>query len=92
MNLIDIAVESLGKVPNSWYTTTSGLFSERVYFCLTKNFWDAERGSTTERYFIIDAATGDVTCYASSMQAYTDEQYRALLRLVGIATCDFIPL
>ncbi len=77
------AVESLGKVGNSWYTTAGGLFSERAHFCLTENFWDAERGIATERYFIIDASTGDVTRYASSVQAYTDAHYRALLMDCG---------
>lgn len=76
-------VESLGKVANSWYTTSSGLFLERPHFCLTENFWDADRAIATERYFVIDAATGEVTRYASSMQAYTDEQYRALLMTCG---------
>jgi SAM-dependent methyltransferase len=77
------AVESLGKVGNSWYTTGRGLFSESAHFCLSENFWDAERAIATERYFIIDALSGDVTRYASSMQAYTDEQYRTLLAVCG---------
>lgn len=85
------AVESLGKVANSWYTTNSGLFSERPHFCLTENFWDAERAIATERYFVVDTATGDVTRYASSMQAYTDEQYRALLAACGYRDVRFYP-
>ena len=85
------AVESLGKVGNSWYTTVSGLFSERAHFCLTENFWDAERTIATERYFVIDALTCDVTRYASSMQAYTDEQYRALLTTCGYQDVRFYP-
>lgn len=83
------AVESVGKVGKSWYTTGSGLFSDRAHFCLTENFWDAERAIATERYFIIDALTGDVTRYASSMQAYTDEQYRALLTACGYHNVQF---
>ncbi len=85
------AVEALGKVPNSWYTTTGGLFAEKAHFCLTENFWDAERTIATERYLIIDAATGDVTRYASSMQAYTEEQYRALLMACGYRDVRFFP-
>jgi len=85
------AVESLGKVGNSWYTTGSGLFSDRAHFCLTENFWDVERTIATERYFIIDALTGDVTRYASSMQAYTEEQYRALLLTCGYQDVRFYP-
>jgi hypothetical protein len=82
---------SLGKVGNSWYTTASGLFSERAHFCLTENFRDAERAVISERYFVIDALTGDVTRYASSMQAYTDKPYRALLTTCGYDNVRFHP-
>jgi SAM-dependent methyltransferase len=85
------AVVSLGKVANSWYTTASGLFSECAHFYLTENFWDAERAIATERYFIIDASTGEVKRYASSMQAYTDEQYLALLTTCGYRDVRFYP-
>ena len=85
------AVASLGKEGNSWYTTSGGLFSERAHLCLTENFWDAKQAVTTERYFVIDAATGGVTRYASSMQAYTDEQYRALLTTCGYDNVRFYP-
>jgi len=85
------AVESLGKVANSWYTAVSGLFSERPHVCLTESFWDAECALATERHFIVDAATGAVTRYTSSMQAYTDEQYRALLETCGYRDVRFYP-
>jgi SAM-dependent methyltransferase len=85
------AVESLGKVGNSWYTTVGGLFSERAHLCLTENCWDTDLAVATTRHFIVDAATGDVTRYASSMQAYTDEQYRALLMACGYHDVRFYP-
>ena len=85
------AVEALGKVANSWYTTSGGLFSERAHFCLTENFWDVERAIATERYFVIDASTGHMTRYASSMQAYTDEHYRELLTTCGYHHVRFYP-
>lgn len=84
-------VEALGKVPNSWYTAQSGLFSDRAHFCLTENFWDVERAVATERFFIIDAATGAVTRHAASMQAYTDAHYRALLTGCGYQNVQFYP-
>jgi len=83
------AVEAVGKVANSWYTTSCGLFLDRAHFCLTENFWDRQRAVATERYFIIDALTGDVARYASSMQAYTDDQYRALLTTCGYRGVQF---
>ncbi len=78
------AVRRLGEQPRSWYSSASGLFSNRPHLYLTESFWDAGRQVTTIRYFIADAATGDVTRHASSMQAYSDEGYQSLL-----ADCGF---
>ncbi len=73
------AVEKIGKQPRSWYSTESGLFSENPHFCLQENSWDSESQTATTRYFIIDAASGEVTRHAASYQGYSDEQYRLLL-------------
>jgi hypothetical protein len=44
-----------------------------------------------ERYDIIDAATGEVAFNSSSMQAYTDEEYRSLLAECGFGEVAFYP-
>lgn len=80
-------VRTMGEQPPSWYSSSSGLsglFSDRPHLCLTESFWNAERLVATERFFIIDAATGCVTRHAASTQAYSDEEYRSLL-----ADCGF---
>ncbi len=84
-------VRDIGRQPRSWYSAPSGLFSERPHLCLTESFWDAERAVATERFFVVDAATGDVTRHAASTQAYTDEQYRSLLADGGLAAVTFYP-
>ena len=85
-------VKELGTQAPSWYATESGLFSERPHFCLTESFWDDKAHVATERYFIIDAQTGEVTRHAASMQAYTDDEYRALLIECGFDEVAFYPL
>jgi len=84
-------VRDLGEQPRSWYSAPSGLFSERPHLVLTESFWDAQRAVATERYFVLDAATGDVARHAASVQAYTDEQYRSLLADTGLAAVIFYP-
>ena len=84
-------VRALGEQPRSWYSAPSGLFSERPHLVLTESFWDAQRAVATERYFVLDAATGDVARHAASVQAYTDEQYRSLLADTGLAAVIFYP-
>ena len=85
------AIQKIAKFPNSWYTTSSGLFSEQPHFCLTENFWDDECKTAIERYFIIEAATGHVTRHASTMQAYTNEEYKSLLTKCGFHEVHFYP-
>lgn len=76
-------VRELGQQPATWYASAGGLFSDQPHLVLNECFWDADLHVTTERYFIIDAASGTVARHASSMQAYTDDQYRALLHECG---------
>jgi SAM-dependent methyltransferase len=85
------AVRQEGQQPSSWYSAESGLFSDRPHLCLQENFWDAERETATTRYFIIDAATGNVTQHASTMQAYTDGAYRSLLAECGFGEPEIYP-
>lgn len=83
------AVRTLGQAPPSWHTAESGLFSDEPYLCLEENVWDADDNVTIQRYYVIDATTSEVTRHSSSMQAYTDAQYRALLSTCGFGDVAF---
>jgi SAM-dependent methyltransferase len=85
------AVVKLGKQPASWYSAEKGLFSEEPHLCLQENFWDAEDKVAIQRYYVIDAATGELTRYSSSTQAYTNEEYRSLLAECGFGEVVFYP-
>jgi SAM-dependent methyltransferase len=85
------AVQSVGQGPATWYTSRSGLFSERPHLMLYEPFWHAEPAIATERYFVVDAKTGAVTRYASSMHAYTEEGYRRLLTEAGFRDVTLYP-
>jgi SAM-dependent methyltransferase len=85
------AVRALGEQPSTWYSSESGLFSDRPHICLTESFWDAQQEVATERYFILDALTGKVRRYAASMEAYTEEQYKSLLEESGFGEVVFHP-
>jgi SAM-dependent methyltransferase len=87
-------VESLerdGKSGRSWYSSPSGLFSDRPHLHLMENFWDEERCVATTRHFIVDAETGEVTFHAISTRAYTPEQHHALLTECGFRDVVFYP-
>ncbi len=76
-------VKNLGEAGSSWYSSTEGLFSPRPHICLQEGFWDADSRTTTIRYYIVEVASCQVARHAQSFQAYTDEDYRALLTESG---------
>jgi len=85
------AVRGMGQQPASWYSSESGLFSDEPHICLEEHFWDEGSRTSTTRFFIVDAATGDVTQHAASMQAYTDDGYARMLREGGLGSVRFFP-
>ena len=84
------AVRAMGERDAHWYSAPSGVFADKPYLCLRESFWHPDHAATTERYFVVDAQTG-VVRYASSMQAYTDAEYRALLSGGGFGDIRFHP-
>jgi SAM-dependent methyltransferase len=84
-------VEQKGNHPSMWYSSESGLFSDDPHLCLMESFWNEERSVATERYWIVDPATGRVTRHSASSQAYTTKQYRALLSECGFRKIEFLP-
>ena len=84
-------VKSMGQQPPSWYSTESGLFSDKPHICFEESFWDEQSSTTTKRWFIIDASTGDAIRYATTYQAYTEKQYRSLLKECGFEAIEFYP-
>ena len=68
------AVYEMGNQPATWYCAENELFADVPHLCLMESFWDEERSVTTERYYIVDVATSEVTRYASSTQAYEDDE------------------
>lgn len=84
-------VQRLGHQHAAWYTLEQGLFSDQPHLVLFESFWDEAQAVASERFYIVDAETHAVTAHASSMQAYTDEQYRYALQIAGFTDITFYP-
>jgi SAM-dependent methyltransferase len=84
-------VHRLGHQHSAWYTLEQGLFSARPHLILFESFWDEAQAVAIERFYIVDAETHEVTPHSSSMQAYTDEQYRHALQIAGFTDITFYP-
>jgi SAM-dependent methyltransferase len=85
------AVREIGEQGPSWYSADSGLFSDRPHLCLRESSWEPEGKTATERYLIVDAQTGDVSRHGATVQAYSDAEYRSLLRGCGFSRLDLLP-
>ncbi len=82
------AVMETGLSPTLWWRAPAGegLLSERDHLCLQENFWDEESRTATTRYYIIDGESAEARHFCSSMTAYKDEDYVALLQSAGFKT------
>jgi len=85
------AVYEIGNQPATWYSAEDKLFAEEPHLCLMESFWDEGLSVAIERYIIVDVASGDVTRYSSSMQAYENDEFAKLLTQVGFQNPEFYP-
>ncbi len=84
------AIERAARSGTSWSLhRDGGLFSDKPYVYLESAFWDGELRVGTRRMDIVDVATGDVTCHALSNRAYTDTEFRDVLRGCGFERVEF---
>jgi SAM-dependent methyltransferase len=84
-------VQRLGHQRATWYSLEQGLFSDRPHLVLFESFWNEAQSVAIERFYIVDAETSEVTPHSSSMQAYTDDQYRYALQIAGFMDITFYP-
>ena len=85
------AVKQMGNAGASWSASAEGLFSDQPYLLLLENFWDIRFQTTTNRFYVIDASSGELSRYAQSFQAYTNEAYEALLEQHGFGQIESYP-
>ena len=79
----EATVRELGRQGPTWFTARQGLFSEEPHLCLRECSWSEKHQVATERYFVIEVATGEVAQYVSTTQGYSDSEYESLIREQG---------
>ncbi len=87
----EATVRKIGVEAPVWWSSASGLFGDRPHVMLVESFWNEPRRAATRRYYRIETDTGEVTRWASSQQAYTDEEYRDLLAECGFGRVRVYP-
>jgi cyclopropane fatty-acyl-phospholipid synthase-like methyltransferase len=79
------AVRQTGQQPPRWFTADSSVFSDEPHLCLTESAWHSRERAATEQHFVVSLASGETTPYVNTLQAWSDEEYEALLRAAGFA-------
>lgn len=82
------AVERIGHTPATWSAHEAALFSAKPHLLLHESFWEPTERVATDRWFVIDAATGQVERHAASQRAYTLGEILGLLMSVGFARVE----
>jgi SAM-dependent methyltransferase len=80
-----------GESAASWYSCRSGLFSGGPHVVLQENFWHADAGASTTRFWVIDARTGTVSRHALSNEAYSEQELDDALRSAGFEDVERFP-
>ena len=84
-------IEAVGSAGSSWTSHQAGLFSPAPHLLLEEAHWDNEKRSTTQRFYVVDANDGHVSAHAMTTEAYTAEEFEALLvdtGLIGVHAID----
>lgn len=84
-------VQKGGEAGPSWYAAPAGLFSDQPHLVLQENIWDAQAAASTNRFFVIDAATASVSSYALSNEAYTETELDGALQSAGFSEVRHSP-
>ena len=58
---------------------------------MKESFWNPRTRSATERFFVVDTRTAEVTCHALTTEAYTDGQLRAIISETGFTDIRAYP-
>lgn len=84
-------VQRMGTSPTRWYSAQQGLFSDKPHIVLIENFWDQDENVAIDRIIVIDAETGKVASHNTCTQAYTLEEFHAILAECGFGEIEIYP-
>jgi SAM-dependent methyltransferase len=78
------AVKRRGERSARRYATPFGPFSDRAHSVIEEHEWNDDERTAHTSYFVIDAATADVTVYGETTRAYSEADLSGLLSEAGL--------
>ncbi len=80
-----------GRPSSDWTAAREGLFSERPHLVLHERFWDERNRCSIERWYVVNAATGEVSRHALTNEAYAPDEISATLGASGFERVELLP-
>lgn len=77
------SIRAQGHGRSFWRAMSLGLFGDKPHIWMYEALWDDSSKTATDRHFILEEGANDIVEYASSAQAYTEYEYKALLKTAG---------
>lgn len=85
------ALEARGRETPSWYPSEGGLFGDGPHVVLQESAWHPDARAATRRWLVIDSETADVTVYAETLEAWSEDEYREALGAAGFGKNELFP-
>ena len=85
------AIMGASQSSSSWTAAEAGLFSDKPHIVLHERFWNEALTCSTERWYVVDASSGEVTSQALTCEAYSRDQFLTAFGDAGFRDIDFRP-
>jgi SAM-dependent methyltransferase len=85
------AVRGIGEREATWSAHERDVFSPEPTLRLTESRWDPDSRTATVRYYVVDAASGEVALHAQTFQAYDEDGCWGLLERAGFVEAESHP-
>lgn len=83
------SIREKSQSPRTWASVEYGLFSDQPYLRLDDAYWHENTKTSVERHYVVDASSGEVNLYGTTMQAYSQDEYVELLREAGYSSIEW---
>ena len=85
-------LERWGQSERTWNSSeTGGLWRDGAHISFEESIWDPDNQVVTRRYYVMTPGEPEISAHAQSMQAYTDEEYVAVLERHGFTHVQKFP-
>jgi SAM-dependent methyltransferase len=82
------AVKAIGEAQNTWYKSSSGLFSDKPHICLIENQWIDKIKVAQQCFYVIELGSARADIYRNTTRAWTNDEYKELFINAGFKKVD----